>query len=248
MRTLHYMILPILSTLLGGCQWLSTPEVVIKPNHEKDSYIEKIEGIAGDAAAGVIAVKEKLPKDDIKTQVLESQVIRLSGVKPPSVAKLEEQRAIIANNDSKAAAKDKAEAVKVDKETTELYAKVTALDKKLSEAKASEEKAVALAKQATKDKSIWYVTSLGVGLIAVGVLVAAFTPKKIAGAIMVAGGMLCASSAWVFESEIYSWVLLGTGALVIVNVGAAVTFAVWRFVRDKFFHKDSGQSDDSQHS
>lgn len=248
MRTLRFMILPILSTLLGGCQWLSTPEVAVKPNGEKDSYIEKIEGVASDAAAGVLAVQEKLSKDDIKAQVLESQVIRLSGVKPPSVAKLEEQRAIVASNDAKAAAKDKAEAVKVDKETTELYAKVTALDKKLSEAKASEEKAIALSKQATKDKSIWYVTSLGVGLIAVGVLVTAFTPKKVAGAIMVAGGMLCASSAWIFESEIYSWVLLGTGALVIVNVGAAVTFAIWRFIRDKFFHKDAGQADDTKHS
>lgn len=214
----------------------SNPEpVVVTNNNEKDAYIDKVENIASDAAAGVIAVQEKLPKDDIKSKVLEAQVIRLSGVKPPSVAKLEEQRAVIANNDSKGAAKDKAEAVKVDKETTELYAKVATLDKKLSEAKASEEKAIALHKQATKDKSIWYVTSLGVGLIAVGVLVTAFTPKKVAGAIIVAGGMLCASSAWIFESEIYSWVLLGTGALVIVNIGAAATFAIWRFVRDRFF-------------
>jgi hypothetical protein len=209
--------------------------VVVTNNNEKDAYIDKVENIASDAAAGVIAVQEKLPKDDIKSKVLEAQVIRLSGVKPPSVAKLEEQRAVIANNDSKGAAKDKAEAVKVDKETTELYAKVATLDKKLSEAKASEEKAIALSKQATKEKSIWYVTSLGVGLIAVGVFVTAFTPKKIAGAIVVAGGMLCASSAWIFESEIYSWVLLGTGALVIVNIGAAATFAIWRFVRDRFF-------------
>ncbi len=212
-------------------------EVVVDNNKAKDEYIDYIENIAADASAGVLAVQEKLSTDDIKSQVLEAQFIRLSGIKPPSVAKLEEQRAIIANNDTKAATKDKTEAVKVDKVTTELNAKVASLDKKLSEAKASEEKAIALSIQATKDKSIWYVTSLGVGLIAVGVLVTAFTPKKIAGAIVVAGGMLCASSAWVFESEIYSWVLLGTGALVIVNIGAAVTFSIWRFVRDKFFRR-----------
>jgi len=218
----------------------NTPEpVIVNNNNEKDAFIDKIETVASDAAAGVLAVQEKLPKDDIKASVLESQFIRLSGIKPPSVAKLEEQRSIIANNDTKRASEDKAEAVKVDKETTELYSKVAALDKKLSEAKASEEKALALSKQATKEKSIWYVTSLGIGLIAIGVLVAAFTPKKIAGMIMVAGGMLCASSAWVFESEIYSWVLLGTGTLVIVNVGAAITFATWRFVRDKFFRRTS---------
>lgn len=231
-----FTIFAILACALSGCQ----SEKVVVPvsnNAAKDAYIEVIENVASEASAGVLAVQESLPKDDIKAQVLESQFIRLSGVKPPSVAKLEEQRAIVANNDTKAASKDKAEAVKVDKETSELYAKVATLDKKLSEAKASEEKAVALAKQATKDKSIWYITSLGVGLIAVGVLVAAFTPKKIAGAIMVAGGMLCASSAWVFESEVYSWVLLGTGALVIVNVGAAITFAVWRFIRDRFFRR-----------
>ena len=81
-----------------------------------------VETAVSDAAAGVLAVQEKLPKEDIKSKVLEAQVIRLSGVKPASVAKLEEQRAIIANNDTKSASKDKAEAVKVDKETTELYA------------------------------------------------------------------------------------------------------------------------------
>lgn len=222
-----------------GCASAPKPEPVVKNNDQKDAYIDAIENIASDAAAGVLAVQEKLPDKDIKREVLEAQFIRLSGVKPPSVAKLEEQRAIISNNDTKAAAKDKTEAVKVDKETSELYTKVAALDKKLSEAKAGEEKAIALAKQATKDKSIWYVTSLGVGLIAVGVLVSAFTPKKIAGAIMVAGGFLCASSAWVFESEVYSWVLLGTGALIIVNVGAAITFATWRFVREKFLVRNA---------
>lgn len=230
----------LISLCILLCACSSNPgTVVVNSNEEKDRYIEAIENIASDASAGVLAVQESLPKDDIKVQVLESQFIRLSGVKPPSVAKLEEQRAIIANNDSKAAAKDKAEAVKVDKETSELYSKVLALDKQLTEAKASEEKAIALAKQATKDKSIWYVTALGCGLIAIGILVAAFTPKKVAGAIVVAGGMLCASSAWVFESEVYSWVLLGTGALVIVNIGAAITFAVWRFVREKFFVRNS---------
>lgn len=233
---------------LSGCQTISglfqKEQVPIPSNNDaKDAYIEKVESVASDAAAGVLAVQERLPADDIKRKVLEAQTIRLSGVKEPSVAKLEEHRRTIANNDTKAASKDKTEAGKVDKEASELYAKVATLDKKLSEAKASEEKAVALARQATKDKSIWYVTSLGVGLIAVGVLVAAFTPKKIAGAIMVAGGMLCASSAWVFESEVYSWVLLGTGALVIVNIGAAITFAVWRYIRDRFFQKSSGHLD-----
>ncbi len=225
-------------TACSSVPWVKPKEVVVVDNNKaKDEYIEYIENVASEASAGVLAVQEKLSNEDIKAQVLESQFIRLSGIKPPSVAKLEEQRAIVANNDTKGAAKDKAEAVKVDKETTELNAKITALNNQLSQAKASEEKAVVLAKQATKEKSIWYVTALGCGLIAIGVLVAAFTPKKIAGAIMVAGGFLCASSAWLFESEVYSWVLLGTGALVIVNVGAAATFAIWRFVREKFFRR-----------
>jgi hypothetical protein len=210
-------------------------EVIVDNNKAKDDYIDYVENVASEASAGVLAVQEKLPANDIKSKVLESQFIRLSGIKPPSVVKLEEQRTIVANNDTKAAAKDKTEAVKVDKETSELNSKIAALDKKLSEAKAGEEKAIALSVQATKEKSIWYVTSLGVGLIAIGILVAAFTPKKVAGAIVVAGGMLCASSAWVFESEVYSWVLLGTGALVIVNIGAAITFSIWRYVRDRFF-------------
>lgn len=223
----------MLAVALCGCQ--TETEYIPLVNEVKDTYIDKVESVVSDAAAGVIAVAEQLDKKDIKTQVLEAQIVRLSGIKEPTVAKLEEHRRTIANNDTQSASKDKTEALKVDKETTELYAKVTSLDKKLSEAKASEEKAIALSKQATKDKSIWYVTALGCGMLAIGIFVTAFTPKKIAGAIVVAGGMLCASSAWIFESEIYSWVLLGTGALVIVNIGAAATFAIWRWVRDRFF-------------
>jgi len=229
MRTL--ILLSVLA--LCGCQ--TETEYVPLVNEVKDTYIDKVESVVSDAAAGVIAVAEQLDKNDIKTQVLEAQIVRLSGIKEPTVAKLEEHRRTIANNDTESASKDKTEAIKVDKETTELYAKVTSLDKKLSEAKASEEKAIALHQQATKDKSIWYVTALGCGMLAIGVFVTAFTPKKIAGGIVVAGGMLCASSAWIFESEIYSWVLLGTGALVIVNIGAAATFTIWRWVRDRFF-------------
>jgi len=223
--------------LLVGCVTTQEEQVVVDNNPKKDEYIDYIENVAADAAAGVLAVQEKLQNEDIKSQVLESQFIRLSGIKPPSVAKLEEQRAIIANNDTKAASEDKAKAVKIDKETTELYSKVAALDKKLSDAKAAEEKAIALSKQASKEKSIWYITALGCGLLAIGIFVAAFTPKKIAGGIVIAGGMLCASSAWIFESEVYSWVLLGTIALVVVNIGAAATFAIWRFIREKFFRR-----------
>jgi hypothetical protein len=225
--------------LLVGCVTTQKEQVVVDNNPKKDEYIDYVENVAADAAAGVLAVQEKLQNDDIKSQVLESQFIRLSGIKPPSVAKLEEQRAIISNNDTKAASEDKAKAVKIDKETTELYSKVATLDKKLSDAKASEEKAIALSKQASKEKSIWYITALGCGLLAIGIFVAAFTPKKIAGGIVIAGGMLCASSAWIFESEVYSWVLLGTIALVVVNLGAAATFAIWRFVREKFFRRTS---------
>ena len=246
MRSIVNITLPIIATLLMGCQtmseWFNT-----KPNPEKDLYIDKIEGIAGEAAAGVLAVQEKLPKDDIKSKVLESQFIRLSGVQKPSIAKLEEQRAIIANNDTKAAAKDKAEAVKVDKETTELYSKVAALDKKLSDANAAKEQAIALSEQATKEKSIWYITAVGLGILTIGIFVSAFTPKKVAGLILVAGGVFCSSSAWIIGSKYYSWIILGTVALVVINLGAAATFAIWRFVRDRFIHKDAGQDDSLPH-
>lgn len=203
-----------------GCQ--TAPEeqkpVVIKDNKEKDIYIDKLESIASDAASGLVAIKETVPADSISFKLLESQIIRLSAIKPPSVAKVAEFKATISKNDTKAAAKDKDIAIKEDDETTLLWGTVAALDSELSEAKLAKAEAEAVAQRAIKDKMLERITMLGMGLILAGVIAIAFTSKKISGMILVVSGIACASSAWIFDSPIWQYILMGVGFFFAINI------------------------------
>jgi hypothetical protein len=215
---MKYILLTFL-LILSGCASVKEPApVVIKENKEKDLYIEKVESVVSDAASGVLAVSEAMDKASIQYKVLESQAVRLGGIKPASVVKLNEFRATIANNDTKAAAKDKAVAVKVDEETSLLWAEVTILDSELTEAKARKLEAEAAAARAIKDNVINRITMLGMGLIICGVVTIAFTPKKLAGLVVVGSGIACASSAWIFDNPIYQYILLGLAGFIALDL------------------------------
>lgn len=226
---MKFLIL-LIALILSGCASVKEPApVVIKENKEKDTYIEKVENIVSDAASGVLAVSEVMDKSSIQFKVLESQAVRLGGIKPASVVKLNEYRATIANNDTKAAAKDKAVAVKVDEETSLLWAEVAILDSELAEAKARKLEAEASAARAIKDNVINRITMLGMGLIICGVVTIAFTPKKLAGLVVVGSGIACASSAWIFDNPIYQYILLGLAVFVAIDL----IYLIWKFTFGK---------------
>jgi len=204
--------------LLCGC--VSTPSIqpitpapVETQNKEKDNYITKVESIVSDSASALTAVVPVLDKGTVR-EVVEAQVTRLSGVSKPSVAKVEEFTRIIKQNDTKAVQKDKEEASKVDAETTALYQMVEQKDFEIQEAHAR-------ADAEFKQKVLWQFSTVGLGLFTIGLLALAFTPfKKSAGTVM-AGGMLAMSSAWIFDSAWFTWIV---GVSIVVSViGIAVS-------------------------
>lgn len=212
-------LISIISILLVACSTASQPApVVVKENKEKDLYIEKVESVVSDAASGVMAVSEVMDKASIQYKVLEAQAVRLGGIKPASVVKLKEYRDTISRNDTKAAANDKALAIKVDQETASLWEQVELLDGELAQAKAEKLEADRIAERALKDNVINRITMLGMGLIICGVVTIAFTPKKMAGLVFVGSGIACASSAWIFDNPIYQYILLGLAGFVALDL------------------------------
>lgn len=200
---------------VSGCASRPEPTIVVKENKEKDVYIDKLESIVSEAGAGITAVLEVTPRPSVEYSVLEAENTRLGGIKPPTVAKLAEKRLVIKNNDTKAAAKDKIKAEKVDEETTILYGRVVALDSELAEAKAEKELAIEAEARAVKDKILYMVTCVGAAMFAVGVLIVAFTPKKVSGGVVISFGILATSAAWVFDSHWFNWIAgIGVGFII----------------------------------
>lgn len=200
----------------AGCSTVPEPTIIIKDNKEKDIYIDKIESIISDAGAGVVAVLEVTPKGTASYEVLNAQAVRLGGVKPPTVAKLAEIRAIIAKNDVKAAVEDKVKAEKVDNETSLLWERVEAMDGELAIEKAAKELALQEKARAVKDKILYSLMIVGMAIFTTGVMVIAFTPKKVSGAVLVVAGLTASSSAWIFDSHWFVWVAgFGIGFFVV---------------------------------
>jgi hypothetical protein len=202
--------------IVAGCATVKEPTIVIKDNKEKDIYIDKIESIASDAGAGVVAVLEVTPKGTASYEVLNAQAVRLGGIKPPTVAKLAEIRAIIAKNDVKAAIKNKVEAEKVNDETLLLWEQVELLDSELAVEKAAKELALQEQARAVKDKILYSITMVGMAIFTAGVIVIAFTPKKVSGAVLIVAGLGAGSTAWIFDSHWFNWIVgFGVGFVVV---------------------------------
>ena len=199
----------VLALLLCGCSSAPKPlpTISVEPqNKEKDQYIQKVESVVSDSASALTAVVPVLDKGTVR-EVVEAQVTRLSGVAKPSVAKVEEFTRIIKQNDSKAVEKDKKEASKVDAETTALYEMVEQKDYEIAEAHAR-------ADAEFKQKVLWKFSTAGLGLFVTGLLVVAFTPFKKNGAVVMAGGALAMASLWVFDSQWFTWIIVGSLGIV----------------------------------
>lgn len=194
------MRLLLLSVLLCGCVTTENPVISNETkNKEKDQYIDKIEAVVSDSASALVAVAPRLDKGSVK-EVVESQVVRLSGIAKPTVKKTDEYRQMLDKNDSKAIQKDKESASKVDKETDELWAMVVVRDIQL-------EAAEVRADGEFKQKILWQYSTYGLAVFIAGLLALAFTPFKKSAGIVMAGGMLAMASAWIFESTWFTWIV-----------------------------------------
>ena len=223
----------LLALLLCGCSTITpqAPIPVETQNKEKDNYITKVESIVSDSASALTAVVPVLDKGTVR-EVVEAQVIRLSGVSKPSVAKVEEFTRIIKQNDTKAVQKDKDEASKVDAETTALYAMVEQKDFEIQEAHAR-------ADGEFKQKVLWQFSTAGLGLFTAGLLALAFTPFKKSAGIIMAGGMLAMASAWIFDSVWFTWVM---GVSVCVSV-IGIAVAIYKDKSNKSAKQDASKED-----
>jgi hypothetical protein len=163
-----------LTVLLAGCSSKPPAAPVIKDNTELFKYVDGIELVVSDAASALTAIAENTDKKSVSWILLDAQISRLSGIKEPSVVKVGEYRTTITKNDAVAAAKDKDLAIKVDNETSLAWAKVEAMNSELAKAKLAKANSDAIAERAIKDNTISKVTSLGLGMILIGVIAIAF--------------------------------------------------------------------------
>ena len=210
------MRLLFLSLLLCGCSTAPKPVAPASEtkNKDKDIYIDKIETIVSDSASALTAVVPVLEKGTVR-DVVESQVTRLSGIAKPSVAKTQEFQKIIATNDKKAVEKDKQEASKVDKDTDLLWAIVQQRD---IEIEAADIRADAEFKQ----KVLWKYSTAGLALFTIGLLALALTPFKKSAGIVMAGGMLAMSSAWIFDSAWFNWIVGVSIGVSVIGIAVSI--------------------------
>lgn len=238
----HLCIAGFLLSIVG-CATAPEPTIIVRDNKEKDAYINKVEQVISDAGAGLQAVLEVTPKDSIQYAVLEAQAVRLGGIKPPAVAKLAEQRAIIGNKDVKSAEVDKVNAQKVDEETSRLWERVESLDSELAIANAAKELAIEEKARAIKDRILYMVTCVGLFIATIGIMIVAFTTKKIGGTILIVSGGLAVSCAWIFDSEWFHWIAgIGVGLIV-----GDLLFIMVKKTIDFLRTKKTGQNENDGH-
>ena len=202
---------------LVGCQTGDEQKVIPITNEEKDKYIQKIEAIISESASAIVAIAPTLPAG-LSREIIESQGTRLSGVAKPSVESVGRYTRMVKENDSKAVQKDKEEALKVDEETSLLWEMVLDRDKELDTAKAERDLAIEERKRELKDKILWALSCLGMAVSTGGLLVIAFTPFKLRGAVLVAGGGLAVASAWILDSEWFKYILISLAVLAVLDV------------------------------
>lgn len=73
-----------------------------------------------------------------------------------------------------------------------------------------------------KNDTLWMYSTGSFALVCLGLAMIAFSTRKFAGAVFIAGGAVGMATVWVFESEWFPWVAGGTVGLILLN---ALAFA-----------------------
>ena len=211
---------------LVGCTTAPTDKPVIIINKDKDTYIDKVEAIVSEAGSALTAVAPTLPAG-VGRELVEGQIVRLSGISKPSVEKVESFRAMVKSNDYKAVKKDKEEASKVDAETNHLWAIVEEQESAIAIANEIANNAEKEKQREMKDKVLWMFSCIGGAIFVAGVAVLAFTPRKASGVILMLSGGLAIGSAWIFDSPWFPWIAgagVGFALLDILVIGITKTY------------------------
>ena len=211
---------------LVGCTTAPTPTPTIIINKDKDVYIDKVEGIVSEAGAALVAVAPTLPLG-ISKELVEGQIVRLSGISKPSVEKVESYKKVLSSNDHKAVKEDKEKALKVDAETNALWAIVEQQESAIAIANEIANNAEKEKQREMKDKVLWMFSCIGGAIFVAGVAVLAFTPRKASGVILMLAGGLAIGSAWIFDSPWFPWIAgagVGFALLDVLVIGITKTY------------------------
>ena len=211
---------------LVGCTTAPTDKPVIIINKDKDTYIDKVETIVSEAGSALTAVAPTLPAG-VGRELVEGQIVRLSGISKPSVEKVESFRAMVKSNDHKAVKEDKEKASKVDAETNHLWAIVEEQESAIAIANEIANNAEKEKQREMKNKVLWMCSCIGGAIFTAGVFLLAFSPRKTSGVIMMLAGGLAVGSAWIFDSPWFPWIAgagVGFALLDVLVIGITKTY------------------------
>lgn len=215
---------------LVGCASAPAPKPVIITNNEKDIYIKKVEEVVSESASALTAVAPSLPTG-VGRELVEGQVIRLSGISKPSVVRVEEFKRIIREQDNTAVKKDKEEASKVDADTDKIWAIVEEQEGAIAIAKAEAQNAEKEKQRAIKDKILWLFSCIGGAIFTAGVLLLAFTPRKTSGVVLMLAGGLAIGSAWIFDSPWFPWIAGAGVGFAVLDILVVVITKTYKYLR-----------------
>jgi hypothetical protein len=147
----------------------------------------------------------------------------------------------IQQNDPKAYAEAKAYGAKLKTDLDDLWVKLEAQQKKsaaeIAELKRQLSDRDEAIKQARKDKAAQQLSTLGAGLIALGVGLLAFGSfigvSKLSAGLVILGGAMTASLTWVMDSPAFSWLIIGSCVLVgLATLQGMIALSVkgWRYL------------------
>jgi len=215
---------------LAGCTTVPTDKPVIIINKDKDTYIDKVEAIVSEAGSALTAVAPTLPAG-VGRELIEGQIVRLSGISKPSVEKVESFRAMVKSNDHKAVKEDKEKASKVDAETNALWAVVEEQESAIVIANEIAKNAEKEKQREMKNKVLWMCSCIGGAIFTAGVFLLAFSPRKASGVIMMLASGLAVGSAWIFDSPWFPWIAgvgVGFALLDVLVIGVTKTYKYLR--------------------
>lgn len=179
---------------------------------------------------------------DGKPAAVEAELsVAASYLPPADPADVAFVRQRIQLQDPKAYAEAKAYGAKLKTELDGLWAKLEAQQKQsaaeITELKAQIDNHKAAIEAARKDKIAQQLSTLGAGLIALGVALLAFGSwagvSKLSAGLVILGGVLTSSLTWVMDSPAFSYLIIGS--CVLVGLAAlqglvAVSIKGWRYL------------------
>lgn len=197
LKRLEISLLILTLTIVSGCK---SGNILVSNNTEKDKYIDAVEGIVSQSASALIAVSPSV-SDPVSRELMESQIIRLSGISKPSVEKVEFYRKAVKEQNFKEIKKDKEDSEAVDKKTNLLWEAVEKQNQKISEASLLLEQEKLKRKEEDKIRLVEQANLAFLSLIVIGILGISFSPLyKKAFIILVTVSSLALAGVWWFIS------------------------------------------------